>query len=200
MTLLKTQVLIVGGGATGAGLARDLSLRGVPCLLVERGDIAAGASGANHGLLHSGARYVAKDPQAAMECAVEGAILKKVAAGCIEDTGGLFVAVAGDDERYVADFPSHCHTCGVACEPLALGEAREMEPVLSEKLIAAFKVPAHVAFQTEELPKNASGKTLKRVLKQAFVDQRDAGEDRPDRCAQRCQSFWESWNLFISIA
>jgi glycerol-3-phosphate dehydrogenase len=141
MTLLKTQVLIVGGGATGAGLARDLSLRGVPCLLVERGDIAAGASGANHGLLHSGARYVAKDPQAALECAVEGAILKKVAAGCIEDTGGLFVAVAGDDERYVADFPSHCHTCGVACEPLALGEAREMEPVLSEKLIAAFKVP-----------------------------------------------------------
>ncbi|MGD8960445.1 MAG: FAD-dependent oxidoreductase, partial [Desulfobacteraceae bacterium] len=140
MTRLKTQVLIVGGGATGAGLARDLSLRGVACLLVERGDLAAGASGANHGLLHSGARYVVKDPQAARECAAEGAILKKVAAGCIEDTGGLFVAVAGDDERFVADFPSHCRRCGVACEPLAPGEAREMEPALTEKLIAAFKV------------------------------------------------------------
>lgn len=41
-----TQVLIIGGGATGTGLARDLSLRGVSCILVEKGDFNAGASGA----------------------------------------------------------------------------------------------------------------------------------------------------------
>ena len=52
---LETQVLIIGGGATGTGIARDLALRGVRCILVEYRDINAGASGVNHGLLHSGA-------------------------------------------------------------------------------------------------------------------------------------------------
>jgi glycerol-3-phosphate dehydrogenase len=51
---LKTQVLIIGGGATGTGVARDLALRGVSCVLVEKKDINAGASGANHGLLTAG--------------------------------------------------------------------------------------------------------------------------------------------------
>ena len=50
---METQVLIIGGGATGTGLARDLALRGVQCIVAERWDINAGASGANHGLLHS---------------------------------------------------------------------------------------------------------------------------------------------------
>ncbi len=72
----KTQVLIIGGGATGTGIARDLALRGIQSILVEKGDLNAGASGANHGLLHSGARYVAKDPVAARECHEESRILK----------------------------------------------------------------------------------------------------------------------------
>ena len=49
-------IIIIGGGATGAGTARDCSLRGMRVLLVERFDFAAGATGRNHGLLHSGAR------------------------------------------------------------------------------------------------------------------------------------------------
>ena len=69
---MQTQVLIIGGGVTGTALARDLALRGVDCILVEKDDINAGASGRNHGLLHSGARYVAGDRAAAMECRAEG--------------------------------------------------------------------------------------------------------------------------------
>ena len=94
---LNTQVLIIGGGATGTGIARDLALRGVECILAEQRDINAGASGANHGLLHSGGRYVFADQESAKECREEGALLKKLAPHCIEDTGGLFVAVEGDD-------------------------------------------------------------------------------------------------------
>ena len=101
----ETQVLIIGGGATGTGLARDLAIRGVQCILVEQKDINAGASGANHGLLHSGGRYVSSDPGSAKECRLEAELLKGLAPHCIEDTGGLFVAVEGDDEQYVADFP-----------------------------------------------------------------------------------------------
>ena len=140
MAKFETQVLIIGGGATGTGIARDLALRGVDCILVERRDINSGASGANHGLLHSGARYVRNDPLAARECREEGNLLKKLAPQCIENTGGLFVAVEGDDENYVADFPHLCAKCGIPVRNLDVREAREIEPVLSEKLIAAYLV------------------------------------------------------------
>ena len=92
---LETQVLIIGGGVTGTGLARDLALRGVGCLLVEKQDINAGASGGTHGLLHSGARYILSDPASARECRDEGSIIKRLAPQCVEETGGLFVAVEG---------------------------------------------------------------------------------------------------------
>jgi glycerol-3-phosphate dehydrogenase len=140
MAKFETQVLIIGGGATGTGIARDLALRGVDCILVERRDINSGASGANHGLLHSGARYVRTDPLAARECREEGNLLKKLAPQCIENMGGLFVAVEGDDENYVADFPHLCAECGIPVRDLDVREAREIEPVLSEKLIAAYLV------------------------------------------------------------
>lgn len=140
MPTLETRVLIIGGGATGAGLARDLALRGIDCLVAEKGDINAGASGANHGLLHSGARYVASDSEAAVECREEGDILRHVAPQCIENTGGLFVAVEGDDEKYVSDFPSLCDQSGILYTELSPREALNLEPVLSGKTIAAFSV------------------------------------------------------------
>ena len=137
---LNTQVLIIGGGATGTGIARDLALRGVECILAERRDINAGASDANHGLLHSGGRYVFADQGSAKECRQEGKLLKKLASHCIEDTGGLFIAVEGDDEKYVADFPHLCSQCDIAVKTLDVKEARELEPELSDKLIAAYMV------------------------------------------------------------
>jgi glycerol-3-phosphate dehydrogenase len=137
---LKIQVLIIGGGATGTGLARDLALRGVQCLLVEKKDINAGASGGNHGLLHSGARYVGSDPEAAIECRKEGELLKHLVPHCIEDTGGLFAAVQGDDENYIADFPGLCGQCGISAQAISLAEARQWEPVLSERIIAVYAV------------------------------------------------------------
>ncbi|EHC36280.1 Anaerobic glycerol-3-phosphate dehydrogenase subunit A [Salmonella enterica subsp. enterica serovar Alachua str. R6-377] len=40
-----SDVIIIGGGATGAGIARDCALRGLRVILVERHDIATGATG-----------------------------------------------------------------------------------------------------------------------------------------------------------
>ncbi|QLA19841.1 FAD-dependent oxidoreductase [Desulfolutivibrio sulfoxidireducens] len=137
---MRTTVLIIGGGVTGAGLARDLTLRGVSCVLVDKRDVNAGASGGNHGLLHSGARYVGSDPLAAVECREENTTLKRLAPHCVEDTGGLFVAVSGDDEHYLADFPGLCRKCGIMATPLDVKTAREMEPALSDRLIAAYAV------------------------------------------------------------
>ncbi|GAB7023147.1 anaerobic glycerol-3-phosphate dehydrogenase subunit A [Salidesulfovibrio brasiliensis] len=137
---MQANVLIIGGGATGTGLARDLALRGVSCLLLEKRDLNAGASGANHGLLHSGGRYVSGDAEAAIECREEGDILKRLAPQCIEETAGLFVAVDGDDETFAADFPGNCKRCGIPCKELDPARARELEPYLSERTFAAYEV------------------------------------------------------------
>ena len=137
---MQTQVLIIGAGVTGTGLARDLALRGVASIVVDKQDVNAGASGGNHGLLHSGARYIASDPAAAAECHLENRILKQLAPHCIEDTGGLYVAIAGDDEKYIADFPDMCRRCGIPVRALDLNEARQMEPALAGTIIAAYAV------------------------------------------------------------
>src|SRR5438874_11518030 len=94
---LSTDVLVIGGGSTGAGAVRDAAMRGFSTVLVERGDLATGTTGRFHGLLHSGGRYAVKDPVAARECVVENAILRRIAAVCIEDTVGLFVSTLWDD-------------------------------------------------------------------------------------------------------
>ncbi len=138
---LTTEVLIIGGGVTGCGIMRDLSLRGIHCRLIDQKDLCAGASGGNHGLLHSGARYVLSDPQSAAECRREGAILKRIAPQCIEETGGLFVAVPGDDQEFIDNFPGLCTGAGIDCQPLAPREACELEPHLSEEVCAAYLVP-----------------------------------------------------------
>ena len=86
-------VIIIGGGITGAGTARDCSLRGLKVLLLERHDIATGATGRNHGLLHSGARYAVTDRESAEECIRENMILRRIARHCVEETEGLFLTL-----------------------------------------------------------------------------------------------------------
>lgn len=138
---LETDVLIIGGGVTGAGIMRDLALRGIHSILIDKRDLCAGASGGNHGLLHSGARYVSTDIEAAIECRQEGALLKRLAPQCIEATGGLYVAVEGDDAGFANAFAGLCQRAGIACEELSLAEARRMEPLLSERIVKAVRVP-----------------------------------------------------------
>jgi len=140
-TTLDTEVLIVGGGVTGAGVMRDLALRGIHCVLIDKIDLCAGASGGNHGLLHSGARYVSTDLDAAIECRQENERLKRLAPSCIEATGGLFVGVEGDDAGFAASFPELCRRAAIACEELTVAEARRLEPQLSDRLVRAFRVP-----------------------------------------------------------
>ncbi|MCW5319949.1 glycerol-3-phosphate dehydrogenase/oxidase [Verminephrobacter aporrectodeae subsp. tuberculatae] len=51
-------VVIVGAGINGVGVFRDLSLQGVDCLVVDKGDFAAGASSAPSRMIHGGLRYL----------------------------------------------------------------------------------------------------------------------------------------------
>jgi glycerol-3-phosphate dehydrogenase len=51
-------VLVVGGGITGAGVARDAALRGLRTALVEQDDFASGTSSRSSRLVHGGVRYL----------------------------------------------------------------------------------------------------------------------------------------------
>ena len=117
-------VIIVGGGATGAGTARDCSLRGLRVLLVERFDFAAGATGRNHGLLHSGARYAVTDRESASECIKENMILRKIARHCVEENDGLFITLPEDDLGYQATFVESCQAAGIDARIIDPEEAK----------------------------------------------------------------------------
>lgn len=134
-------VIIVGGGITGAGTARDCSLRGLKVLLIERHDIATGATGRNHGLLHSGARYAVTDRESAEECIKENMILRKIARHCVEETEGLFLTLPEDDLDYQARFVESCQAAGIKAEIIDPKEALRMEPSANPDMIGAVKVP-----------------------------------------------------------
>ncbi|GAB6179681.1 anaerobic glycerol-3-phosphate dehydrogenase subunit GlpA [Desulfotomaculum defluvii] len=137
----KAQVVVIGGGATGTGILRDLALRGISGLLVEQGDLAHGTSSRFHGLLHSGARYAVKDKEAARECIEENKILRKIAANCVELTGGLFIQLREDDPDYTDKWLSACSETGIDTEEISIKELRTGYPVLSPNIVRAFRVP-----------------------------------------------------------
>ncbi|KHN55887.1 anaerobic glycerol-3-phosphate dehydrogenase subunit A [Pectobacterium fontis] len=137
----ETDVVVIGGGATGAGTARDCALRGLRCLLLERYDIATGATGRNHGLLHSGARYAVTDGESARECIEENQILRRIARHCIEPTDGLFITLPEDDLGWQAQFITACQQAGIGAQALDPQEALRLEPAANPSLIGAVRVP-----------------------------------------------------------
>ncbi len=134
-------VIIVGGGITGAGTARDCALRGLKVLLIERHDLATGATGRNHGLLHSGARYAVTDMESAEECIKENMILRKIARHCVEETEGLFLTLPEDDLAYQAKFVESCQAAGINAQVIDPKEALRMEPSANPDIIGAVQVP-----------------------------------------------------------
>lgn len=137
----KSEVVIIGGGATGVGTARDLAMRGVEVTLIEKGDLSHGTSGNMSGLLHSGGRYAVTDKQSAKECIKENQVLRRIAPHCIEMTQGLFVQLDGDDDDYFQKKLDSCRECNIPTEVLSGEQARELEPQLNEKVQRAIKVP-----------------------------------------------------------
>ena len=58
LTSKEFDVLIVGGGITGAGIALDAASRGMSVALVEKNDFASGTSSKSTKLIHGGLRYL----------------------------------------------------------------------------------------------------------------------------------------------
>jgi glycerol-3-phosphate dehydrogenase len=141
MRQLETEILVIGGGSTGTGVAWDAALRGFRVALVEKRDLTHGTTGRYHGLLHSGGRYVVKDPRSAEECIQENRILRQTHTHCIEDTGGFFVVTPEDEGDYPDRFVAACAQTGIPCTELSIAAARKEEPLLSPRASRIFQVP-----------------------------------------------------------
>ena len=77
----KYDLLVVGGGINGAGIARDAAGRGLSVLLVEKGDLASATSSASSKLIHGGLRYLEHyEFRLVAEALAEREVLLKVAA------------------------------------------------------------------------------------------------------------------------
>ncbi len=138
---MNTDVVVIGGGATGAGVVRDLALRGIHAILIEKNELTSGTSGRNHGLLHSGARYAVRDLDSARECIAENIILKKIASPSIEDTGGFFLSLPADPPEYPDLLLQACEKAGIPAEEVAAAEVLAQEPALSPQVKRAIRVP-----------------------------------------------------------
>lgn len=139
--MITTTVIIIGGGATGSGVLRDLSMRGIPAIMLEQGGLAYGTSSRFHGLLHSGARYAVNDNDSAKECIEENMILRQIGKQCVELTEGFFVQTPQDDSEFIPKWLEGCKTAGIKTEEVPLDEAFRLEPNLSRDISKVYRVP-----------------------------------------------------------
>src|SRR5262249_55302447 len=74
-----TDVIVVGGGVNGTGVARDAARRGLKVALFERNDLAFGASGNSSGMIHGGPRYLTSDPDVTYTSCLDSGHIQHVA-------------------------------------------------------------------------------------------------------------------------
>ena len=141
MKRMQTEILVIGGGATGTGVAWDAALRGFRTVLVEKRDLTHGTTGRYHGLLHSGARYVLKDAASAVECISENRILRRTHTHCIEDTSGFFVVAPEDEDDYPDRFAAACRRLDIPCTEIPPQSALRREPLLNPRISRVFELP-----------------------------------------------------------
>lgn len=142
---IRVPVLIVGGGINGAGIARDLALRGVHCALVERREFGSGTSWASSGMIHGGLRYLQKDPEVTLHSCVDSGAIQRIAPHLIfripfvmpvfpEDPIGPELVEVGLEmyDQYQPFKNGRSHT------RLSRAEALRLEPALSPRIDCAF--------------------------------------------------------------
>ncbi|MCS7212833.1 MAG: glycerol-3-phosphate dehydrogenase/oxidase [Candidatus Calescibacterium sp.] len=71
-------VAIIGGGINGVGIARDLSLRGIKCILFEKNDFGWATTWSSSSMVHGGARYIINDIGVTEKSSKEAGVLTEI--------------------------------------------------------------------------------------------------------------------------
>jgi glycerol-3-phosphate dehydrogenase len=93
----RFDLVIIGGGITGAGIARDAALRGLSVALVDKGDFASGTSSKSTKLVHGGLRYLEQGHvRLVFESVHERAVLLRLAPHIVRPLEFLVPSYRGD--------------------------------------------------------------------------------------------------------
>jgi glycerol-3-phosphate dehydrogenase len=97
LTAQPADVLVIGGGITGAGVARDAAMRGLRTVLVEQNDLGSGTSSRSSRLIHGGLRYLETgDLRLVLEANRERRILLRIAPHLVWPLPFIFPLHRGD--------------------------------------------------------------------------------------------------------
>ncbi len=138
-------LLVIGGGITGCGLARDAALRGLRVGLVEKVDFAYGTSSRSSKLVHGGLRYLAYgDVALVRESAHERKVLNAIAPHLVHPVLFIYPLYKGDSkakfrvgftmfDKLAGSTPSERH------KVLDAGQVRERVPALRDQVSGGFE-------------------------------------------------------------
>jgi glycerol-3-phosphate dehydrogenase len=144
LTSSAHDVVVIGGGVTGAGVARDLARRGASVLLLEKDDYGGGTSGASSWMIHGGPRYLEFDWRTTRLSAEDAGKIVTIARHMVHRVVFLIPVLPGDKhnierletamevyDRFQPLKRSNRHL------RLTAAEARQMEPGLTDRLVGA---------------------------------------------------------------
>src|SRR3989338_8527563 len=92
----RYDVIVIGGGVNGTGLARDCALRGFKTLLVEKSDFGGGTTGASSCLIHGGARYLLYDVHTTKVACLDSGYIQKIAPHLLFRIPFLYLVFKGE--------------------------------------------------------------------------------------------------------
>lgn len=71
-------LIVIGGGVNGCGIARDAAMRGFKTALVEKNDFGSGTTGASSQMIHGGARYLLSDVKTTRLSSIDSGYIQKI--------------------------------------------------------------------------------------------------------------------------
>lgn len=156
-------ILIIGGGITGCGIARALSKYNKSILVVEKKtDICEGTSKSNNGMIHSG--YDSKPGSLKAKLCVKGNAMytkwQEELNFKLNRTGSFIIGFDDEDDATIRDYYERGKANGVPGIAILSGdEAREIEPLISKEATTALWTPSAAYVEpyevTEALMENA---------------------------------------------
>lgn len=139
MSIKTTDVIIIGGGVIGASIAYHLAEQKVEVVLLEKGGLASGSSGACDGLVF----LQSKKPGIYLELALASLKLFQNLSGRLpvdmefRQTGGLVIIESEAELEAMKTYVERQRETGLEVSLLDTDETRRLEPSLSEKIIGA---------------------------------------------------------------
>ncbi|MGH9896880.1 MAG: FAD-dependent oxidoreductase, partial [bacterium] len=76
---MEFDLIVIGGGVNGCGIARDAAMRGLKTLLVEKNDFGSGTTGASSQMIHGGARYLLSSVKTTKTSSIDSGYIRRIA-------------------------------------------------------------------------------------------------------------------------